>query len=259
MTVKTVHYLPVLLSTILYFLSTTAGAAPPPSNLQVYETFAPAKVVRNYISPLLKDGENISLFRGKIIVNASAHTHSRILELLDKIDHRAQKLLIHFRPSQTANKRSVNKNDTNKQAPSIVRFSGSSTDGKIIIEKQNHPIDTELTRKEEYITLLEGKIGYLKGSTEGYKNTPVFADGFFSNKLTLKKNGSGHYISARVNGNTATLQIAKKAPHSIKNTTSSQADLPSSKELTASLGTWTLIPPTNGQPSNQEIRVQLAP
>lgn len=255
---KTVHYLPVLLTTILYLLCTSVYAAPPPSRLQVYETYAPAKVVRNYISPLLKNGENISIFRGKIIINASAHTHSRILELLNKIDHRAQKVRIYFRPILATNKPSITAN-TNKQTPSIVRFSGSSTDGKIVIEKQNHLIDTELTRKEEYITLLEGKIGYLKGTTEGYTNTPVFTDGFFSTKLTLEKNGSGHYISARVNGNTATLQFAKKSPHSIKNTTSPQAAMPSSKELTASLDTWAPIPPTNGQPSDQEIRVQLAP
>jgi len=259
--VKTVHYSPVLLTTILYLFCVAAHAAPPPSRLQVYETYAPAKIVRNYISPLLKDGETLSLFRGKIIVNASAHTHSNILELLDRIDHKAQKLQIHFRSTLTTdNKRNaIHKNNTNKQTPSIVRFSGSSTDGKITIKKQSYQIDVGLTQKEEQITLLEGKIGYLRGTTEGYKNTHVYTDGFFTNKATLEKNGSGHYISARINGNIATLQLSKKDLKSVKSASSLQSTPPSTKELTTSLGTWTLIPSIDGQPSDQELRVQLAP
>ncbi|OUR92498.1 hypothetical protein A9Q81_16225 [Gammaproteobacteria bacterium 42_54_T18] len=258
---KTVHYLHVLLTTILYLFCVAVHAVQPPSHLQVYETYAPAKIIRNYISPLLKDGETISLFGGKVIVNASAHTHSNILELLARIDHKAQKLLIHFRPALTANKfRSTHhKNNTIKQTPTIARFSGSSTNGKITVKKQNHKIDARLTNKEEQIALLEGKTGYLRGTTEGYKNKPVYANGFFTNKATLEKNGSGHYISARINGNIATLHFSKKEPKSIKNASSPQATSSSTNELTTPLGTWILIPSIDGQPSGQEIRVQLAP
>ena len=259
--VKTVHYLPVLFTAILSFFCVSTHANPPPSHLQVYETYAPAKIARNYITPLLKDGETISLFKGKIIINASAHTHSNILELLDRIDHKAQKLFILFRPAITDNRSTndIHKNDTNKQTPSIALFSGSSSNGKITVNQQNHQIDAKLTRKEERITLLEGEIGYVRGTTEGYGNKPVYANGFFTNKATLEKNGSGHYISARINGKIATLHLSKKDPKSIKNIQSVRTTLPSTKELTTPLNIWTLIPSINGQPSSQEIRIQLAP
>jgi hypothetical protein len=259
--VKTVLYLPLLLAAFLFSYCASIHAAPPPSHLQVYETYAPAKIARNYITPLLKDGETISLFKGKIIINASAHTHSNILELLDRIDHKAQKLLVHFRPTATNNKslNAIHNNEINKQAPSFARFSGSSTGGKITVNKQNHQIDAKLTHKEEHITLLEGKTGYLRGTTEGYKNKPVYANGFFINKATLEKNGSGHYISARISDKAVILHFFKKDPKFIRNTQSPHTTLPSTKELTTPLDTWTLIPSINGQPSIQEIRIQLAP
>ncbi len=258
--VKTVHYLSVLLAATLSFFCTSIHPASP-SHLQVYETYAPAKTARSYITPLLKDGETISLFRGKIIINASAHTHSNILKLLDKIDRRAQELLIYFRPTKTDSNPSnaINKNDTHKQALSIARFSGSSTDGKITVNKQNHSIDTRLSVKEEKITLLEGKIGYLRGTNEKYKNKPVYANGFFINKATLEKNGSGHYVSARINGEVTVLHFSKNDPKTIKNSHSPNIIPSSTKELITTLGTWTLIPSINGQPSNQEILIQLAP
>ncbi|MBV1921317.1 MAG: hypothetical protein KUG73_11590 [Pseudomonadales bacterium] len=257
---KIVHCLSVLFAATLPFFCIPIHAAPP-SHLQVYETYAPAKTVRGYITPLLKDGETISLFRGKIIINASAHTHSNILTLLDKVDRRAQKLLIHFRPTITDSDsvNAINKNDTHKQTLPIARFSGSSTDGKITVNKQNHSIDTRLAAKEEKITLLEGRIGYLRGTTERYKNKPVYANGFFTNKATLEKNGSGHYVSARINGKVTILHLSKNDPKTIKNTPSLSTTPSSTKELITTLGTWTLIPSVNGQPSNQEIRIQLAP
>jgi len=252
--VKTVHLLPILISALLYLLCIDANAAPPPSRLQVYETYAPAKIVHNYLSPLLKSGETLSVFRGKIIVNASAHTHSNILEMLNRVDHRAQKFLIHYRPIKTANKL-----HNAEQPPSVVRFSGSSTNGKITIRKRNHHIDEKVTYKEEQITLLEGKTGYLRGTTEKYKNTPVFANGFFANQPTLEKNGSGHYISISVIGGMATLQFSKKSPKTIRSSTSSQATQPGTKELTTPLSTWVPIPSVNGKPSSQEIHIQRAP
>jgi len=259
--VKSVHFLPVLISALLYLFCidanpTDANPAPTsaPSRLQVYKTYAPAKVIRNYISPLLKGSETISLFRGKIIVNASAHTHSNILEMLNQIDRRAQKVLIAFRPIITDNKR-----QGAVQIPSIARFSGSSTNGKITIKKRNHQIDAESIHKEEQITLLEGKTGYLRGTTERYKNTPVFADGFFTTKPTLEKNGSGHYISAIISGDMATLQLSKKTPKSINNISSPRSIQSSTEELIVPFGTWIQIPSIDGQLSTQEIRVQRAP
>lgn len=251
---KTVPFLPVLITALLYLFCINAHSAPPPSRLQVYETYAPAKVVRNYLTPLLKNGETISLFRGKIIVNASAHTHSNILGVLNQIDRKAQNILIEFRPIITNNKR-----QNAIKTPSIARFSGSNTNGKITIKKRSHQIDAESIHKEEQITLLEGKTGYIRGTTEGYKNTPVFADGFFINKPALEKNGSGHYVSAIIRGDMATLQLSKKTPKSINNLSSPPSMQPSTKELIAPLGTWILIPSTNGQLSTQEIRVQRAP
>ena len=251
---KTVHFLPVLVTALLTLFCLDANSAPPPSRLQVYETYAPAKVVRNYLSPLLKNGESISLFRGKIIVNASAHTHSNILEMLNQVDRRAQKILIYFRPIMTNNK-----HQNTAQTPSITRFSGSSTNGKITVNKSSHLVHTGATHKEEQITLLEGKTEYLRGATEGYVNTPVFANGFFTTKPTLEKNGSGHYVSVNVIGDMATLRFSKKNQKHINSIASPHSKQPETKELITSLGTWVLIPSIDGKPSSQEIRIQRAP
>lgn len=251
---KTVPFLPVLITALLYLFCIDANSTPPPSRLQVYETYAPAKVVHNYLSPLLKNGETISLFRGKIIVNASAHTHSNILKMLQQVDRRAQNILIYFRPIMTNNKY-----QNPAQTPSVARFSGSSTNGKITVNKSSHQVHVGATHKEEQITLLEGETGYLRGATEKYKNTPVFADGFFTSKPTLEKNGSGHYISVNVIGDMATLQLSKKRQRSINSITSPHAKQPGAKELITSLDTWVPIPSNNGKPSNQEIRIQRAP
>ena len=258
---KTVHYFSVLVTTILSLYCITLHGATSPSRLHIYETYAPAKIVRNYISPLLKNDETLTLFRGKIIVNASAHTHSNINELLNRIDRKALKFLIHLRPiihSSTPDE-NTNKRNIDKQKKSIARFSGSNIDGAITVNKKSFQIDTEIQRNKDKVTLLEGKVGYLRGPTEKYRAVPVYEDGFFTSKAVLKKNGSGHYVSGRINDEIATLHLSKKNLKSVKSTLPSNSAPSSTIELLAPLGKWVPIPSTNKQPSRQEIRVQLAP
>lgn len=238
--------------------------------VEVYTTYAPATVAKAYIEPLLKEGETLSIFRGKLIINASANTHDNILHTLARVDKPAQNLLISIRN---------NKHQESKtSSPAYIHYSGSRSDGKLTIEKNGSTLTTQKAHHLQQLMLTEGDVGYIKGSTDTYEDTPIFSNGFFTTKKVLVKNGEGFYVRARIKDRLAIISLATEEAKLLRTAVKKQEIR---TEITVPLGQWTPIsyrqsgsapsfPSTSngrkystktadGHSSSLEILVELAP
>ncbi len=238
--------------------------------VEIYTTYAPAKIAEAYISPLLKNDESISIYRGKLIVNASPNTHENIQQTLDRLDKPAQNLLISIRNTK--------RQSSATQEPTYIHYSGSSSDGKLTVNSRSKTLSTANDQRLHQILVAEGDTGYLKGSTDTYKDSPVFTNGFFTTKKVLVRNGEGLYVTTKLKDQFAVVSLSTEES---KSTRKGTKNLQATTEITVPLGQWTplyhqqsgntntplsaasgrrySIKPTNSQSSTLEILVELAP
>lgn len=271
----------VIMTFLSLVITNNALAFNSTKKVQVYTTYAPAKLAEAYIAPLLEKDETINVFRGKIIVNASIYTHEKIRETLERIDKPSRNLLVNVRysegtipnetiPNETIPNDALSKRPTSSETKrptkiktSIIHFSGSHSNGEISIKKEAKAFSRSLDEKTQTIRITEGQVGYIKGVTEVYKSTPVIKDGFITNQPRLVKNGTGYYISVRIKDASAKVSYSQQTPSKRKTRNkvkSQQNDVIS--EITIPLNQWTPLlrdtpSSTNTAQSNPQLEIMI--
>ncbi|CBL47022.1 Hypothetical protein HDN1F_34390 [gamma proteobacterium HdN1] len=144
--------------------------------LEVYETYWPAEKIMPLIQDILNPGDNVSVFRNKIIIRTERANHEEIQRVLDEVDHPPRNLLISVRQSDQdqastqGQQTQIGYEDAERGVRigradddgSVIIYRGSSSDGQVSMRTvPRRAISTHNNDSVHQVRVVEGEQGFI--------------------------------------------------------------------------------------------------